>query len=76
MTDGRLRIVNQEVRIFLREFLPWRWRWLGRLMRAGLWLSRGSGYFDSCDRNAAGASPQQLVEGRCRHGLKRPYWMR
>lgn len=75
MTDARQRLINKRLRVFLVEYLPLRWRWLGWAMRAGLWFARGFGWWDSCDLEARGAMPSQLAQGLCRHALPAPEWM-
>jgi hypothetical protein len=66
MTAGARRFADTELRLNLRAFLPWRWRWLGWCYYFAVWRYGGMGAFDSCD--ARGGE-------RCRHNLPMPEWM-
>lgn len=58
----------------VRSALPWRWKLLGTVVRVGVWRG-GYGSYNSCGPVPFGATDEQLVGGRCRHGLERPAWM-
>ena len=66
MTALRRARADKELRLNLRAFLPWRWRWLGWAYYVGVWRYGGMGSWDSCDATAGKL---------CRHNMPMPEWM-
>lgn len=70
------RKTEADVRIgrFVSLALPWRWKWLGRVVRFGVWRG-GYGAYNSCGSLPSDATEDQLADGLCRHEMPRPDWM-
>lgn len=69
------READQRLGRYISASLPLRWRWLGLVVRFGVWRG-GYGSFDSCSFVPKGASDEQLVHGLCRHDIPRPSWLK
>jgi len=67
MTQGKRRVADYDLKMFIRAMLPWRWRWLGSVYRFGVHLAGGISAFDSCGPGAG---------ERCRHNMPMPEWMK
>ncbi len=65
---------DQRIGRLVRAALPWRWKILGTIVRAGVWRG-GYGSYNSCGPMPLGATDEQLVLGKCRHDLDLPDWM-
>ena len=74
MNVRRKREADRRIGRFVSSSLPWRWKWLGTVVRLGVWRG-GYGSFNSCGPYPSGATDDQLVDGLCRHGMARPPWM-
>ena len=74
MNVDQKRAADKRIGRLVRSALPFRWRWLGTVVRVGVWRG-GYGAYNSCGPVPDGATDEQLVEGACRHGIARPDWM-
>lgn len=58
---------------FVSSSLPVRWKWLGTVVRLGVWRG-GYGSFDSCGPNPSGVNEIQHSLSVCRHNMPKPAW--
>jgi hypothetical protein len=66
MTQAWRRAADYEIKDNIQSALPWRWRWVGWVVRFLVWKYGGIAAFDSCGYD---------VGEKCRHNMGRPTWM-
>jgi hypothetical protein len=67
MNQSARRRADRELRKFIRQSLPWRWRWVSWVYYGFVRHYGGRAAYNSCGADAG---------KKCRHNLVQPRWMK
>jgi len=75
MTQADRLLADKEIKQYIGQALPWRWRWVKYVYFAVLRRAGGTTAWNSCGPAPWGVTENQHDRDVCRHNIERPEWM-